>query len=221
VLQELNLADIAQDIDLPYRLVPLLSLGPVELSLFICEGPKTWHRAAVRDEVLLVLEGVITLEGKDHKLVVGEGEVARIPGKVGLNYFSGMRSTVVLAQVTGEFSSGNGYQAEPTVTKQHAATDAREGRPFEWRRVGVTGGHGLFATRIKGTSEPYVVPAGSVVLLVYRGVLDYVSGEAAGSVVGSQVLVLPTGAEVRFSSGQGATVVALARKGAPLPTALV
>ena len=221
MLQELNLAKIAEEIEAPYYLVPLVSLGAVDLSVFICEGPKTWRRSAEHDETLMVLEGVITLEDKDGKTVVGEGEIARIPAKVGLSYFSGMRSTVVLAQEKGFLSGTNGYKApgdeDTAVHKQHVAGDVRAATPFEWQRVGVTGGYAVSATRLQGEGEPYVVPPGSLVLLVYRGVLDYATPDASGSVVGSQVLVVPSGTRVTLSSERGATIVALARKGAPLP----
>ncbi len=221
MLQELNLAQIAQEIDAPYHLVPLVSLGVVDLSVFICEGPKTWHREADRDESLLVLEGVITLEGQFGKIVVGEGEMARIPAKVGLNYFSGMRSTVILAQERTGLWGTNGYHAagdeDHDVQKHNYAGRVRSEQPFHWQRIGVTGGYALSATRLQGVSRPYVVPSGSVVVLVYRGILDYEGPDASGSVVGSQVLVMPPGAQVVLRSERGATVVALARKGAPLP----
>jgi hypothetical protein len=223
VLQELNLAQIAEEIDAPYHLVPLVSLGAVDLSVFICEGPKTWHREADRDESLLVLEGVISLEGQSGKTVVGEGEMARIPAKVGLNYFSGMRSTVILAQERPGMWGRNGYHAageeDHGVEKRNYAGQVRSQAPFHWQRVGVTGGYALSATRLQGVSRPYAVPSGSVVILVYRGILDYEGPEVSGSVVGSQVLVMPTGAQVVLRSERGATVVALARKGAPLPAA--
>lgn len=223
MLQELNLAQIAEGIDAPYHLVPLVSLGAVDLSVFICEGPRTWHRSAERDESLLVLEGVISLEGKGGKIIVGEGEIARIPAKVGLNYFSGMRSTVVLAQERLTLAGPNGYRDptadETTVTKTSFATDVRSADAFRWQRVGVTGGYALFATRLRGVSAPYVVPSGSLVALVYRGVLDYDTPDGAGSIVGSQVLVMPQETRVTLRSERGATLVALSRKGAPLPEA--
>jgi len=223
VLQELNLAQIAESIDAPYHLVPLVSLGAVDLSLFICEGPKSWHRAADHTESLMVLEGVITLEGKSGMTVVGEGEMARIPARVPLNYFSGMRSTVVLAQERVGFSGSNGHRPpgaeHEAVAKHHVAAEVRAREPYDWQRAGVTGGYAMFATRLRGRSQPYVVPSGSVVALVYRGVLDYDGDDASGSVVGGQVLVMPRDARVVLGSDRGATVVALARRGAPLPRA--
>jgi mannose-6-phosphate isomerase-like protein (cupin superfamily) len=222
VLQELNLAEIAEEIDAPYHLVPLVSLGAVDLSVFICEGPKSWHRAAERDECLTVLEGVITLESKSGKIVVGEGEMARIPAKAGLNYFSGMRSTVVLAQEHPGLWGGNGHQGlsedDHTVEKRNYASEVRQARPFHWERIGVAGGYALSASRLQGDSRAYVVPSGSLVALVYRGVLDYEGPDSSGSVVGSEILVMPGGASVSLRSERGATVLALARKGAPLPS---
>ena len=222
LLRELNLAQIADEIDAPYRLVPLVSLGGIEMAVFICEGPKTWHRVAEHDEALLVLEGVITLEGKGGKTVVEEGEMARIPAKVGLNYFSGMRSTVILTQEQAGASWGsNGYHApseeDHSIGKRNYAGEVRQAPLFHWERLGVTGGYALSASRLQGDSRPYRVPPGSVVALVYRGVLDYVGPTSTGSIVGSQILVMPGDTTVVLRSERGATVVVLARKGAPLP----
>jgi redox-sensitive bicupin YhaK (pirin superfamily) len=223
VLQKLDLAALAEGIEFPYRPIPLATIGSIDLSLFICEGPPSWHRQPSHNETLFVLEGVITLEGPAGRLVVNEGEVASIPGAFEHNENSGMRSTVLLFR-EGPFDEAiNGHPHTPpivasgTLGKLNVAANVRTLRPFEWLAAGTTGAYTLVASRLSGASAPYVTPQGSLLVLVYRGVLDYESDLESGTIVGSQMLVVPTRTDLRLRSESGATVILLTRRGAPLP----
>ena len=96
MLQKLDLATLAEGIELPYRPLPLVTLGSIEASLFVCDDKRGWHRNESHDQLMLVLEGVISLDGMGGKAIVSEGELASIPSRVGHNVTAGMRSTVVL-----------------------------------------------------------------------------------------------------------------------------
>lgn len=223
MLQKIDLAALAEDIDSPFRPIPLVSLGPVDTSLFICQGPPSWQRQPPHNEMLFVLEGVITLEGPAGRIVVNEGEVASIPGAFAHNANSGMRSTVVLFQEGQISGQTNGHQPLPvievsgTLGKLNVATNVRSQKPFEWLAAGATGPYSAVATRVSGTSAPYISPEGSLLVLVYRGVLDFETDGESGSVVGSQMLVVPAQTRITLRSDSGATVVLLTRHGAPLP----
>ncbi len=222
MLQKLDLATLAEGIELPYRPVPLVSLGSVEASLFVCDDKRGWHRNESHDQLMLVLEGVITLDGMGGKSIVGEGELASIPSRVGHNVTAGMRSTVVLFREQPAGGQANGHLPPPEaprgeLDKVNVAQDVHTHQRFDWQAVGTAGGYATFATRLSGQSEPYDVPAGSLVLLVYRGVLDYRTGVEDGSVVGSQMLIIPATTRITLSSERGATVLVLLRSGMPLP----
>lgn len=222
MLQKLDLATLAEGIELPYRPLPLVSLGSIEASLFVCDDKRGWHRNESHDQLMLVIEGVITLDGMGGKAVVSEGELASIPSRVGHNVTAGMRSTVVLFREQRAVGETNGYIPPPDaprgeMDKFNVAQDVHTQQRFTWQAVGAAGGYATFATRIWGPSEPYAVPLGSLVLLVYRGVLDYATEAEEGSVVGSQMLIVPTGVRITLNSERGATVLALARSGMPLP----
>jgi len=222
--RKLDLAAIAEGIETPYRPVPLATLGSVEVALFICQGQAPWRRRFTGDELLFVLEGVITLEDASGKIVVNEGEVASAPGERTYNAHSGMRSSVVLFEDHSAALPGlNGHEPldpeEPeAITKVNAAIDVRRRPSFEWLAAGGTGLSALRATRLAGTSASYQVEGQSALLLVYRGVLDYRVAGQEGSIVGSNMLVVPPGSEMTLSSQRGATLLFLAPSGAPLPT---
>lgn len=222
MLQILDLATLAEDIELPYRPVPLVSLGSIEASLFVCDDKRSWHRNESHDQFMLVLEGVITLEAARGRAIVGEGELASIPSRLGHNVTAGMRSTVVLFREQPVQAASNGYHPPPDVPqgevdKVNVAVDVHAHALFNWQPVSEAGGYATFASRLWGPSQPYTAPAGSLVVLVYRGVLDYVSGDDAGAVVGSQMLVVAPDTEITLNSERGATVLALVRSGMPLP----
>ncbi len=227
MLQKLDLAAIAESIAAPYRPVPLVSLGAVEASLVVCGGPKKWQRSAQRDELLIVLEGHVTVQGNTRRVVANEGDVASIPSGVGLAWWSGMRSIAVLCQERDRPFNANGYHGPPTGDRELAsrtefAARVRANPPFAWLRLGRVGGFVAQAARVHGASQPFTAPPGSLLVLVFRGILDVSADDGdRETVVGSQLLVVPAGRRVTLSSERGATVLVVARQGAPLPRAAV
>lgn len=222
MLQKLDLASIAEEIVSPYRPIPLVSLPHLEVSLFICQGTRSWSRQVPHDELLLVTEGVITIQGPRDKLVVNEGELVSVPRDAGHNAYSGMRSTVMLIEERRADERSNGHRTIPTgenvgLGKVNVALDVRHGQPFDWLPSGTAGAYGAFATRLLGTSGQYVLLSGSLLVLVYRGILDYLTPDEQGTLVGSQLLVVPPETPIELQSGHGATVIVLVRNGAPLP----
>ncbi len=226
-MHQLDIAEIAEEIRTPYHIVPLLSLGAVEVSLVICSGPKPWHRSTVHDELALVLEGVVTLDGPRGRTVANEGDIARVPAKIGHAYASGMRSTVVLFQERDLAVHTNGHRKGPApadelevldeASRVTFGIDVRAAEPFAWLATGNVGPFSASSTRLAGTSEEYETPPGGIVILVYRGVMDYRADGDYGSIVGLQLLHVPQGKRLTLSSERGATIVVLARSGAALP----
>lgn len=230
MLQKLDLAAIAESIATPYRPVPLVSFGAIEAALVVCGGPKKWQRSAQRDELLIVLEGHVTIQGNTQRVIANEGDVANIPSSVTLAWWSGMRSIAVLCQERDRPFNANGYHGAPTTDRELAsrtefAARVRSNEAYDWLRLGRVGGYVASAARLTGPSQPFVSPPGSLFLLVFRGVLDVTAdgtdGAESDTTVGSQLLVVPAGQRITLASERGATVLVLARQGAPLPRAAV
>jgi hypothetical protein len=222
MLQKIDLASIAEEIESPYRAIPLVSLDGLEVSLFICQGAKSWRRQLSHEHALFVIEGEITIDGSTGKTRVDEGELAVIASDVGHGVYSGMRSSVVLIEETESSSSSNGHRplAESSgrhVVRSGVAGAVRGAEPYDWMDCGSAGRYSIAASRLVGASADYVAPSGSLVLIVFRGMLDYESDDESGSAVGSQMLVVPHNTRLTFNSPHGATVVALSRHGALPP----
>ncbi len=217
-----DLTSMASEIDSPFRPQRVALLSGLEVSLLVAEGRPSWFRQVSFDEMLLVLEGVITLDGPGGHVIVNEGELAAAERNARHHVQSGMRSTVLLIQ-----ERRNGIQVADhrlpdgikpgALARFPAATDVLSATPFEWLPVGTVGAYSAHATRLVGASSPYAVGAESTAAIVYRGVLDYEATGQAGTLVGGQMLVASPQASLTFRSERGATVLWLAARGAALP----
>jgi hypothetical protein len=130
----------------------------------------------------------------------------------------------MLLEARGEDSRGNGHEhpsAGPRGLpgKVNAAVKVRQRSPFQWLASGSVGGFAVWATRLRGGSAPYVTAGGSLPVIVYRGVVEYQAGGEVGTIVGSQMMVVPGNTPLTIGSEHGATVIALARQGVALPDA--
>lgn len=218
--EHLDLAAMAEAIDQPFSPRVAVTQPPLGVVVLVCEAPRRWNREAAYGELWLVLEGVLTLDGTFGHLVVNEGEVAHIPAKVAHTVFSGMRTTVVVLRRLPQTAQENGHYTPPIagqMKKQNLGVVVHHAAPFDWLDAGTVAGWGAHATRLTGMSTPYEVPEGGIILVVYRGVLDWRMGDEEGAVVGSQLLQVEPPSQLTLSSDRGATVVLLAREGALLP----
>lgn len=219
-----DLTSIASSIDAPFQIVNFASLGAIEVGLVICESPRSWHRALERRELALVLEGVITVDRPAGRVVANEGSILSLPPGVELTIASGMRSTVVVFRPRTPDVATNGHfpptdHDDTGVEHYSFISEAVIGSPNRWHPTGDVGTYTASATRMAGVGEPFVGPDGDMLLVVYRGVVDYRgAGDERGSVVGSQALVVPKDQPVALTAPRGATVIALARAAALLPT---
>jgi mannose-6-phosphate isomerase-like protein (cupin superfamily) len=224
VLQTVDIARLAEEIDQPYQPTPLASAGGFSASLFVCDDLRSWQRDDPFDTLLFILEGVLVLESGSNRAVANDGDVLAIPRKHGHNLSAGMRSSVILIGTDGAPPAGNGHMPPPYapaggIQKVHMAAEVLQGQPFEWLPVGTAGPCRSFASRLWGASLPFTSPD-SCLLLVYRGVLDFEVAGQTGSVVGSQMIVIPPGMTIGFDSPRGATVLLMTRDGSPLPEAM-
>lgn len=214
--QVIDLARLAEGLASPYRPIDLTHLDRLKASLFVCDDRRSWHRDGAEGALIFILDGVVILENGSGRSVANEGEVLRVPRQVGHTVSAGMRSTVLLLEPVGEADAGAQGHLPPhmgqerEVSKISAATAALRAEPFNWQELGQCGDHSVRATRLWGRSQTYVPATGPLLLIVYRGVLDYLIGEDEGVIVGSQMLIAPAATPLRLSSERGATVLALA-----------
>ncbi|HRA18976.1 MAG TPA: hypothetical protein PLZ56_00825 [Anaerolineae bacterium] len=216
--QVIDLARLAEELDSPYRPLDLASLDRLKASLFICDDRRSWHRDGAEGSLLFILDGVVMVDNGTVRTVANEGELLSVPRKVGHTVSAGMRSTVLLLETVVENGAVvNGHlpphmALDHEIHKAHAAADALRAEPFRWQALGHCGAYTVCATRLWGQSESYIPATGPLVLIVYRGVLEYQIGAegAPGVAVGSQILIAPAATPLRLRSERGATVLVMA-----------
>lgn len=219
----IDLARLAEGLDSPYRPLEISQGEGLTASLFVCDDRRSWHRDGGAGSLLFVLDGVVIIETGAGRVVANEGELLRLPRGLGHSISAGMRSTVLLFE-PGPAASGGpehlppGLGPEREILKVNAAAEALRGQPFHWLSLGGCGSHNLDVTRLWGTSAPHVAEDGPLLLVVYRGVMDYQLGEEEGLAVGSQLLLVPAGRPLRLRAERGATVLALSPSPQPPPS---
>lgn len=218
-----DLARLAEGLDSPYRPLDLSNGDGLVASLFVCDDRRSWHRDGAVGSLFFVLDGVVIIETGAGRVAANEGELLRLPRGLGHSISAGMRSTVLLFE-PGPAAAGGpehlppGLGLDREIIKVNAAAEALRGQPFQWLSLGSCGSHSLEVTRLWGESAPHVPEGGPLLLVVYRGVMDYRLAEEEGLAVGSQLLVVPAGKPLHLRAERGATVLALSPSPQPPPS---
>lgn len=219
-----DLVDVAKGIDAPYQPVSLERLPTMEVALLVCGDAKTWHHPIDQDELLVVIEGIIAVDGPSGSHVADEGDALLLPAGGVYRVSSGMRSVALLFQGLEPQDEANGHHRSPEAITPPAtqigfAKSVHEAPHFDWLGAGAVRGFQASATRLSGQSQSYELPKGALVALNYRGVLDTEIDGEESDLIGGQLLVVPAGHRVKLRSERGATLLVLVPTGAPLPQA--
>src|SRR5713226_3864775 len=95
-LDVVSLAQAANKLDHPFRVVQVASIGDLALSIFVCQGQVNWHRHMDEDELFLVHEGVVAIDTERGRLTLHSEELVVVPKGVGHRSGSQLRSIVLL-----------------------------------------------------------------------------------------------------------------------------
>src|SRR5258706_12266589 len=109
-LEKVNLAEAANRIEQPFRVVQLATIGDLALSVYVCQGQVNWHRHLDEDELFLVHEGVVALDTERGRLTLHSEELAGVPKGGGHRSGSPLRSVVVLVRPIVLTNRTNGHR---------------------------------------------------------------------------------------------------------------
>jgi len=99
-LEKLSLEDVARQLDQPFSMVDMATVGDMTVSLYLCQGILPWHRHLDQDELFWVHQGVILLESEQGKVRLRPGELAVVRKGLAHRSSSPLRSTVILIRCT-------------------------------------------------------------------------------------------------------------------------
>src|SRR5258708_38928879 len=109
-LDVVKLAEAANKLDQPFRVVQLASVGDLALSVFVCQGQVNWHRHLDEDELFLVHEGVVAIDTERGRLTLPSEELVFVPKGVAHRSGSQLRSVVLLIRPMMLTNRRNGHR---------------------------------------------------------------------------------------------------------------
>ena len=221
-LEVVSLTAIAGQLDRPFALRTLATVGDLSLSAFMCQGQTSWHKHLDEDELFLVHEGVVVLETTRGKLTLHSEEVAVVPKGVSHRTSSQLRSVVLLLRPSVLTERRNGHRThtvdtDPPLEKVRLArvltTMNEPYRPIALARVE---DFDLMLVSAQGTGPAEVAPAYGALWLVVRGSLtvELQAGDSVSLDAGT-LAVVPGGTEYQLSAALGTLAVTLGSTVAP------
>lgn len=203
----------------PFHVRPLVSLGHLVLSVFICQGQMEWHKHLDEDELFLVHEGVIGLDTDRGNLSLHAEELVVVPRGVRHRSKSMLRSVVVLLRPAALSERTNGHRRfyatddEPPLEKVRLSPLlAVAGEPFRPVTVGQVDDYEVLALTGRGIGPQWTAPPPGAFWLVVRGSLrvETGAGEVAHLSAGELTLVTP-GADYRLICPEPSLLLTAAR----------
>lgn len=85
----------------------IAELNGQELKLVKCAGVFPWHKHDSEDELFLVWRGELTIEFRDHRVVLGPGESCLVPRGIEHRTLAEKEAEVLLFEPAGTRNTGN------------------------------------------------------------------------------------------------------------------
>lgn len=126
-LPVVNLTQTAAALERSFMLQPLVRVGQLVVSVFICQGELEWHKHLDEDELFLLHEGQLTLETDRGNVSLMPEELVVVPKGVYHRSRSEQRSAVVLIRPLTLTERLNGHRhfystdADPPLEKVRLA----------------------------------------------------------------------------------------------------
>jgi mannose-6-phosphate isomerase-like protein (cupin superfamily) len=213
-----KLAEFANKLDQPFRVVPLASVGDLALSVFVCQGQVNWHRHLDEDELFLVHEGVVALDTERGRLTLHSEELAVVPKGVGHRSGSQLRSVVLLLRPMVLTNRKNGYRhglvdTDPPLEKVRLArVQTTMTVPYRAMPVARVEDFDLLLVTAEGFGPPETAPAHGALWLVVRGAVGIETDQSAGvRLEAGELAVLPQRQSYRLTAAQPSLLLTLAR----------
>ena len=213
-----KLAEAANRLDQPFRVVQLATVGDLALSVFVCQGQVNWHRHLDEDELFLVYEGVVTLDTERGRLTLHSEELAVVPKGVGHRSGSQLRSVVLLLRPIVLTNRKNGHRhgrvdGDPPLEKVRLARVLTTiPAPFQALPVARVEDFDLLLVSAEGFGPPEIAPKHGALWMVVRGAVGIETTQGAGArLEAGELAVLPGGQSYRLSAAQPSLLLTLAR----------
>jgi quercetin dioxygenase-like cupin family protein len=208
---------VSSRLDRPFTVEPLFMVGPLAVSIFVCQGQMNWHKHPDQDELFLVHEGVISLDTLRGSLTLHSEELAVVPKGLGHRSGSQLRSVVLLVRPAVLVERTNGHRlvsvppSAPPLERVRLARSAaallERGPALAVARVE---GFDVLLFRVNGRQDLGAAsPCGSPYLAL-RGSLELaLRGEAPVPLPAGSMALVPPGATHTLTAQEPGLVLTL------------
>ena len=217
-LEIIKLAEIANKLNQPFRVVQLATVSDLALSAFVCQGQVNWHRHLDEDELFLVHEGVVAIDTERGRLTLHSEELVLVPKGVGHRSGSQLRSVVLLLRPMVLSNRKNGHRhgmldSDPPLEKVRLArVQATMSGPYQAMAVARVEDFDLLLVSAEGFGASEVAPSHGALWLVVRGAVGIETTVGAGArLEAGELTVVPSGQSYRLSAAQPSLLLTLAR----------
>ncbi|MGD1995597.1 MAG: cupin domain-containing protein [Anaerolineae bacterium] len=196
-LEKLSLGEFAAQLDEPFSMVDMASVGDLTASLYLCQGTLAWHRHLDQDELFWVHEGVTLLESERGDVRLRPGELAVV--RKGLAHRSGspLGSTVILIRCTVIPDRKNGRlrlygtkeNAPQRVNLHEAAKELSA--PFQPQTVAQVEDAAVQVVRGEGLWPALEPPPHDILIVVLNGEITIHTDQGSLSLRPNELTVIP------------------------------
>lgn len=218
-LKKLNVSQIAVELDRPFSMVNVASVGDIVVSVYICQGTLEWHKHLDNDELFWGFEGTILLESEWGKVQLRPSELAVVPKGVSHRSGSGMRASVLLLRCGFFPERKNGRrrlyalagEAKLKRVSLHGTVQALP-LPFQFQTVAQVEDSVVQTAWGEGT-WPVEIPAShDALFFVLNGTATVRTSQSMLHLHPGDFTVVPRGAIYQLSTTQGTALVRLTRE---------
>jgi mannose-6-phosphate isomerase-like protein (cupin superfamily) len=218
-LKKLNVSQAAAQLNEPFSMTHIASVGDILVSVYICQGMLGWHRHLDTDELFWTHEGTILLESEWGEVRLRPDELAVVPKGVGHRSSSGLRANVLLMRCGFAPERRNGRRrlyavAGEAKLKRISFHDViqRLKSPLNFQTVSQVEDSIVQVAWGEGT-WPVDIPASQdVMLLVLNGTATVRVPQSMLHLHPGDFTVVPQGSIYQLSTTQGTALVRLTRE---------
>jgi len=214
----LNVSWAAAELDKPFLMMNIASVGDILVSVYICQGTLGWHKHLDVDELFWVYEGTILLESEWGEVRLRPGELAVVPKGVGHRSSSGLRASVLLLRCGFIPQRKNGRrrlyaiagEAKLKRVSLHGAVRALA-FPFRFQTVAWVEDSAVQVAWGEGTWPVEIPLSHDALFFVLNGTATVRTSQSMLHLHPGDLTVVPQGAIYQLSTTQGTALVRIAR----------
>jgi len=218
-LEKLNVFEAVRELERPFSVMAIATVGDMLFSIYICQGTLEWHSHLDNDELFWVCEGTISLESEWGDVQLRPGELAVVPKGVRHRSSSGVRTSVLLVRC-GFFSNRkNGRRRLYAISGESKLKRASLHGvlrtltlPFQFQTVAQVEDSILQLAWGEGTWPVEIPAAHDVLFFVLNGAATARTPQGMVHLHPGDLTVVPRGAIYQISTVQGTALVRMTRK---------